>query len=178
MSHRIEIDEYMNDTLEDMIRDIGVDSFKKAHVGDTLKSDMEESLFMRCKFFTRLSVVLRLFILKTKGGWMNRSFSELLELLQEILLEGKTLLKRSYEAKKILCPMDIDYVKIHACDNDFKLYRKTYENLKKFPKCGESHYMLNDYGVEDDDGVTRNGAHAKVMWCLYLSTSGLVVTLV
>lgn len=35
MSHRIE-DQFMNDTLEDMICDIEIGTFKKAHVEDTL----------------------------------------------------------------------------------------------------------------------------------------------
>lgn len=80
-SHRVEDDEFINDTLEDMIRDIGVDTFKKAHVDDTLQRDMEESLYPKCNFFTRLSTVLKLFNIKERCGWTDRSFTELLELL-------------------------------------------------------------------------------------------------
>ena len=58
----------MNAILEDIICDIGVDAFKKAHVEDTLQRDLEEPLYSGCKFFTRLSVILRLFNLKEKGG--------------------------------------------------------------------------------------------------------------
>lgn len=83
----------------------------------------------------------------------DRSFTELLELLQEKFLEGNTLLNRSYETKKILCPMGLDHVKIHACHNDCILYRKEYENLKKYLRYGESRYKQKDMGGEDDDGV-------------------------
>lgn len=41
VSHRVEVDQFMNDTLEDMILDIGVDTFKKIHVENTLQRDME-----------------------------------------------------------------------------------------------------------------------------------------
>ncbi|CAL5208813.1 unnamed protein product [Lathyrus oleraceus] len=36
LSHTVEDDEVMNDTLEDIIRDIGVDAFKNANMVDTL----------------------------------------------------------------------------------------------------------------------------------------------
>ena len=42
VSHRVKVDEYINDILEYMISDIGVDYFKKACVDDTLQSGIEE----------------------------------------------------------------------------------------------------------------------------------------
>lgn len=118
MSHKDEDDEFMNDTLEDMIRDIEVDVFKKAHVEDTLERDLEKSLYPGCNFFTRLSNMLRLFNIKERGGLMKKSFTKLLELLPEMLPKGNTLLNCNYEANKILCPMGLDNVNIHACHND------------------------------------------------------------
>jgi len=44
-----------------------------------------------------------------RNVWTDRSFTELLELLHEILLEGNTLPNSHYEAKKILCPVDMEY---------------------------------------------------------------------
>ena len=49
MSHRVEVDEFMNDTLEYMIHDIGVDAIKKSHGDDTLQRDIEELLYPICK---------------------------------------------------------------------------------------------------------------------------------
>lgn len=40
----------MNDTLEDIIRDIEVDAFKNANVVDTLQRYMEDLLYLGCKF--------------------------------------------------------------------------------------------------------------------------------
>ena len=68
-------DEFMNDTLENMIRDIGVDAFKKANVVNTLQRDMEESLYPGCKSFTRLSNVVSLFNIKARSGWTDKSFT-------------------------------------------------------------------------------------------------------
>lgn len=80
MSHTIEDDdEFMNDTLEDMIRDIEVDAFEKVNMVDTLQRDMEESIYAGCKSFIILSDVLRLFNLKSRGGWTNISFTKFLK---------------------------------------------------------------------------------------------------
>jgi len=43
--------------------------------------------------------------LKATNGWTDKSFTELLVLLNEMLPEGNTLPTRNYDAKKILCPM-------------------------------------------------------------------------
>ena len=48
-----------------------------------------------------------------------------------MLPEGNTLPTQNYDAKKILCPMGMEYKRIHACPNDCILYRKEFEDLKK-----------------------------------------------
>ncbi|XP_058747174.1 uncharacterized protein LOC131620183 [Vicia villosa] len=126
------------------------------------------SLYPECKGFTRLLTVLRLFNLKEIGGWTDKSFSELLELLTEMLLEGNTLSNRTYEAKKILCPMGLDNVKIHGCHNDCILYKKEFENLNECPRCGVSRYKQKDKGVDDDDGATSKDVPVKVKWYLQM----------
>nr|KYP44353.1 hypothetical protein KK1_034130 [Cajanus cajan]KYP44377.1 hypothetical protein KK1_034160 [Cajanus cajan] len=84
----------MDDRLEEMLRDVGPESF----------NDLEKLLYPNCTKFTRLSTILRLFNLKARNGWSDKSFTELLELLKEMLPEGNTLPNRNYEAKKVLCP--------------------------------------------------------------------------
>jgi len=69
--------------MEDMIRDVGEDSFHQTHVYDSLKDD------------SRLSAVLRLFNIKARNGWTDRSFTEMLELLHQ-LLSKVTLLTSHY----------------------------------------------------------------------------------
>ncbi|XP_057453002.1 uncharacterized protein LOC130744857 [Lotus japonicus] len=153
-----------DDRLEDMIHDIGEESFKRAHVYDTLCKDKEEPLYPGCTNFTRLSAVLRLFNLKAKNGWSDKSFTDLLGLLKEMLPEGNTMPNRHYEAKKVLCPMDMEYEKIHACPNDCILYRKEFENYDHCPKCKASRYKKKDGDSNDD--VSTKGPPAKVLWYL------------
>lgn len=127
------------------------------------------------QFFYKIFSCVRLFNLKEKGGWMDRSFTELFELMKEMLLEDNPLPNCSYEAKKILCPMGLDYVKIHVYRNDCILYMKDYENLKEGPRCGESCYKQKNNGVEDDDDVTRKGIPSKVMWYLSIIQRFMII---
>lgn len=131
---------------------------------------MEDLLYLGCKFFTRLSSMLRLFNLKERSGWTDKSFTGLLEFFKEMLLEGNKLSNHTYEAKKILYPMGLDYVKIHSYRNDCILYRKDIENMKECPWCEESRYKKKDNDVDDDDGVTSKGVPTKVMWYLLITT--------
>jgi len=61
-----------------------------------------------------------------------------------MLPESNTLPNRMYKAKEILCPMRIEYKKIHACPNDCILYRKVYANLRSCPKGGLSRYKVKN----------------------------------
>ncbi|XP_050915816.1 uncharacterized protein LOC127130901 [Lathyrus oleraceus] len=161
----------MNDILEDIIRDIGADAFKNANMVDTLRRDIEYLLCPGCKNFTRFLDVLRLFNLKARGGWTDKSFTELLELLKEMLPEGNTLRDRTYEAKNILCPMSLDYVKIYACSNDCILYKKDFENLKECMRCRESRYKKTGNDVSDNDSVTSKGVPARyIMLSMMISS--------
>ncbi|XP_052731652.1 uncharacterized protein LOC128196086 isoform X4 [Vigna angularis] len=80
-----EVDLEMGDRLEDMICDVGHDSFQRAHMYDNLCSDAEKPLYPECTKFTRLSAVLKLFNVKARNGWTDKSFTELLELLSDML---------------------------------------------------------------------------------------------
>ncbi|XP_058753332.1 uncharacterized protein LOC131626522 [Vicia villosa] len=119
----------MDDRLKDMMCEIEQDSFKRARAYDSLCNDKDTPLYPGCTNFTRLSAVLKLFNRKAINGWTDKSFAELLQLLTQMLPEGNILPSRYYEAKKILCPMGLEYEKIHACPNDCILYRKEFKRL-------------------------------------------------
>ena len=123
-----------DDRLEDMIHDVVDESFAEAHGCGSMLSDAETPLYPESTNFTRFSAVLRLINLKAINGWTDKSFTEWLQLLKDMLPEGNTLPNRNYEAKKILCPMGMEYKKIHACANDCK----DFELLKSCPRCGLS----------------------------------------
>ncbi|XP_047150699.1 uncharacterized protein LOC124822706 [Vigna umbellata] len=101
-----QVDLEMSDRLEDMIHGVEPDSFQHAHLYDNLCTDAKKPLYPECTKYTRFSVVLKLFNVKARNGWIDKSFTELLELLSDMLPEGNTLPTRNYDAKKILCPMD------------------------------------------------------------------------
>ena len=87
--------------------------------------------------------------------------SQFFELLCDMFPEGNTMPTCNYDAKKILCPMDMEYKKIHACPNDCVLYRKQFENLHQCPQCGVSRYKKKDGDSEYD---VRKGVPTKVLW--------------
>ncbi|WVZ24161.1 hypothetical protein V8G54_002705 [Vigna mungo] len=140
------------DKLEDMIRDVGAENFAKAHVYETMSIDAETPLYVGATKFTRLSAT-------------DKSFTELLTLLNEMLPDGNTLPTRNYDAKKILFPMDMEYKRIHACPNDCILYRKEFEFLTKCPKCGLSRYKSKN-NSEGNGHIEKNGFALKVVWYL------------
>uniref|UniRef100_A0A151UD54 Uncharacterized protein n=1 Tax=Cajanus cajan TaxID=3821 RepID=A0A151UD54_CAJCA len=55
-----------------------------------------------------------------------------------MLPNGNILLTHNYDVKKILCPMGMEYIRIHACSNDFILYSEEFDNLHECPQCGVS----------------------------------------
>ncbi|KAL5550191.1 hypothetical protein UlMin_000367 [Ulmus minor] len=86
-------------------------------------ADAEKPLYSRCSTHTVLSTLVRLYNLKAKHGWSDNSFSELLSLLADVLPDPNEIPRSSYEAKKTLSSLGMDYKKIHTCPNDCILYR-------------------------------------------------------
>ena len=111
------------------------------------------------------SAVMGLFNLKSKHCWTDVSFTKLLEFLQSLLPDGHVLPKSTYYAKKLMCPLDLDYIKIDACLNDCVLYRNEYMNLDECPRCGESRYKIsNDFVHVKRD---KKGPFVKNMWYIF-----------
>ena len=141
MSQSEPFDVEMGDRLEDMIRDLGQESFQQAHAPmyDTLQTDSKKPLYPGCKnSLTLLSAVLSLVNVKAKYGWSDKSFSSLLQVVHDMLPEENTLPKSYYQAKKILCLMGLEYQKIHACPNDCILYKHEFQDMHKCPRYGVS----------------------------------------
>ena len=109
--------------------------------------------------------MLALVNLKARFGWSDKSLTELLVLLKNMLPNDNKLPNSHYEAKKILCPVGMEYQKIHACCNDCMLYKNEFAELHNCPTCGVSRYKVNDGKYSDDVG-TNNNRPAKVCWYL------------
>ncbi|XP_028216513.1 uncharacterized protein LOC114398517 [Glycine soja] len=153
--------------IEEIIHDLGQEGFQQEHAPlyNNIEIDSKKPLYSSCTSFTKLSAVLALVNLKAQFGWSDKSFSELLMLLKNILPADNVLPKNHYEAKKILCPVGMQYEKIHACCNDCILYRDEFAELDYCPVCGVSRYKLNnrDSSVHP---IAANRRPAKVCWYL------------
>ena len=121
-----------------------------------LESDSKKPLYPVCKkSLTLLSVVLSLVNVKARYEWSDKSFTSLLQVLQDMLPKENTFPKCYCQAKKILCPMGMEYQKIHACPNDCILYRHEFEEMHKCPRCGASWYKVKDDDECSSDERTK-----------------------
>ncbi|KAK9049567.1 hypothetical protein SSX86_031464 [Deinandra increscens subsp. villosa] len=150
----------LNELLHDIETNIGDNEHEKLQ---HLFEDAEKPLYKGCKF-SKLDFVLRLFNLKSKNGWSDKSFTSLLVLLHDILPEDNDLPISTYQAKKLMCPMGLEVERIHACPNDCMLYIKEFKDQHKCVNCGASRYKRKNESDDFDDDVTKNGPPAKMLW--------------
>ncbi|XP_073120763.1 uncharacterized protein [Henckelia pumila] len=120
--------------------------------------DAEKPLYSGCTKFTKLTALVKLFNLKAKYSWSDKSFTDLLSLLGEMLPDHNELPLSYYDAKKSFSALGMNYVKIHACPNDCILYRKEFEDLSNCPICGMLRWKLGN------NSVVNEGIPAKVLW--------------
>ena len=118
-------------------------------------ADAETPLYPSCANHSKLSAIVSLFRLKTKNGWSDKSFDDLLETLPEMLPEDNVLHTSLYEVKKFLKSFDMGYEKIHACVNDCCLFRKKLKKLDSCPKCKASRWKINQHTGEIKKGVPQ-----------------------
>ena len=145
--------EFVGDQFDDMVKAVEEDLHDCPEMFDKLKLDSEEPLYQGCKKFTRLSFTLKLYNLKASNGWSDKSFTELLKLLKEVLPDENVLPCKTYEAKQILCSIGMTYERIHACPNDCILYQNEYASYGMCPKCNAPRYKN-----------TKLTSPAKVVW--------------
>ncbi|CAM8943746.1 unnamed protein product [Rhodiola kirilowii] len=151
-------DDWEEDNLIDMINNVAGEFDSRPQVVESLRNDSELPLYEGCSKYTRLSATLKLFNLKAKNGRSDKSFTEVLSLVKDMLPDENTLPNCTYEAKKVMCPMGIEYKKIHACPNDCILYRNAHKDLTECSVCKSSRYKLNKGWTN-----TSKGTAAKVL---------------
>ncbi|XP_073225534.1 uncharacterized protein [Cicer arietinum] len=145
-------DTYEPDRVDEIAKAVEEDLRDCPKMFESLLSDAEKELYNGCTKFTRLSAILKLYNLKASNGWSDKSFTELLTLIKDMLPDDNELPSRTYEAKRILCSIGMSYERIHACPNDCILFRNEYELLKACPKCNVSRYKK------------KESTPAKVVW--------------
>ncbi|EAY91338.1 hypothetical protein OsI_12959 [Oryza sativa Indica Group] len=147
--------------LDQMMRDgekADIDD-RKYRMFKTMVEDSKAPPYNGCKAeHTMLQVVLSLLHLKASNGWSDKSFTELLELLKEILPADNVLSEITYQAKKVICSLGLEIHKIHACRNDCILYRGDFAYLDECPVCKASRYKCGD---RDDDGGSNSTMKKK-----------------
>ena len=77
--------------------------------------DSKKPLYPHCEKYSRVTEDLKLLQLKAARGWIDKSFKALLLVLKNMLPEGNLLPDTVYEAKQIVCPVELKIEKIHAC---------------------------------------------------------------
>ncbi|KAL0546713.1 hypothetical protein IC582_016625 [Cucumis melo] len=121
--------------------------------------DAKKPLYPNCTNFTKISTLIKLYNLKAKFGWSDKSFTELLQLISDILPTPNECPTSTYEAKKILCTLGMKYEKIHACRNDCCLFRKELSDANVCPSCGMSRWKISKNSKKEVKNVP-----VKVMW--------------
>ncbi|KAL4021068.1 hypothetical protein IC575_019857 [Cucumis melo] len=121
--------------------------------------DAKKPLYPNCTNFTKISTLIKLYNLKAKFGWSDKSFTELLQLISDILPTPNECPTSTYEAKKILCTLGMKYEKIHACRNDCCLFRKELSDANACPSCGMSRWKIPKNSKKEVKNVP-----VKVMW--------------
>ncbi|KAG7564277.1 Reverse transcriptase RNA-dependent DNA polymerase [Arabidopsis suecica] len=96
-------------------------------------ADAETPLYLNCLNHSKLSAIVSHFRLKTKNGWSDKSFDELLETLPKMLPKDNVIHTYLYDVKKFLKSFDMGYEKIHACVNDYCLLERSTRSWKIVP---------------------------------------------
>jgi hypothetical protein len=82
-----------------------------------------------------------------------------------MLPQGNAFPETVYEAKQIICPLDLEVEKIHTCKNDCILYHgDEYEDLEKCPICRLDQFNRMKDGGDDEDCTRLKGGPKKVFW--------------
>lgn len=88
---------------------------------------------------SKFSATVHMYNLKCVGSISNKIFSDILELINQLLPPcDETLPVNTYKAKKFLSDMGLGYEKITAYCNDCMLFWKYNKDLDSCVVCGES----------------------------------------
>jgi hypothetical protein len=115
--------------------------------------------------YTRLFAMVKVFQLNVSNRWCDDSFKDLLMLHKDMLLQGNVVPGTIYEAKQIICLLEVEVEKIHTCKNDCILYCGVeYEDLEKYPI-----FVLGRFNHRKDGGDNKNcnrrkGGPKNIFW--------------
>ena len=120
-----------------------------------LLEDAKKPLYLGCMKYTKLLTLVKLYNLKTRYGWSEKGFLELLQLLADMLPLNNEMSLSMYETKKTFSALGMEYKKIHACPNDFILNRNQYKDAIASLICGKSRWKINNEGGKIKKGFLQ-----------------------
>ncbi|XP_019156961.1 PREDICTED: uncharacterized protein LOC109153561 [Ipomoea nil] len=88
-----------NDRMDEMMHDVQGDFSEMPPEFKRLFDNVEKPLFSGCTNFTELTAALKLYNLKAKNGWSDKSFTGLLELQKDMVASDNELSNSIYKAK-------------------------------------------------------------------------------
>jgi hypothetical protein len=115
----------------------------------TLDADNRQELYPSCSNYSKLRFLVRLLHIKLLGGWTDRSFDLLVDLLVDALPKGSTLPRNFHEAKKLVKFVGVGYTNIHACENNCIIFWNECENSDSCPKCKVSRWKSNKKSLDE-----------------------------
>ncbi|KAL2894925.1 Serine--tRNA ligase [Bienertia sinuspersici] len=98
----------------------------------------QQDLYSGCKKMSRHAFTIRLYIYKCNHKLLDVAIAGLLEFFKEVLPNDAIFPTSTYEAKKVLKLLGLDYKKIYACLNDYMLYWTEHTNATSCHVCGTS----------------------------------------
>lgn len=110
---------------------------------DDVVKNVQQPVFPGCEA-SFLSILVKLLHTKVVSSWTNKSFTILLQILNDFLPKGHLMPSSYYEAKRMLRELGLGWYPIHACINDCVLFRKELKDKDECPECKESRYKNAD----------------------------------
>jgi hypothetical protein len=123
-----------NVNLDDMMNDVTEDFIDIPEIFKILGNESNIPLFPNCTKFMKIIKKFKLYNLKGKNCWSDKSFTALLQLIRVMLLENNELPNSTYKVKKLLCSLSVEVERIQACLNDYILYRNDHSEMNRCPK--------------------------------------------
>jgi hypothetical protein len=113
-----------------------------------LLKEAEKELCPGCTEATKVSFIVQLFQIKCMYGINNAALEAILNLFSIVLPKGHCIPDTMDKGQRVVRDLGLDYVKIHACENDYVLVWKENAELDTCPICKESRWKNLDDGAE------------------------------
>jgi hypothetical protein len=126
-----------------------------------MRKDTKTMLF-NGSTMTKLEANLLLLEMKSRNVMSDKGFDDLLTHFRKMIPRPNELPENTYQAKQMICPIELKVQKIHMCYNDCILYHGKDAELDQCPVCETSRYKSDSIEATT---VNRNKRPPKkVVW--------------